>query len=120
MGGFMRFSEPVRMSGDDGGPVWARNKRRRGGPPIVGVIVTLLALFGALTAVLGIKERSVAEGGAMIDGWIAAGWEQIKEITGQADEATDEALSETADAAGRAGEALGEGAGNAVEELQKE
>jgi len=116
----MRFSEPVRMADDDGGPVWARNKRRRGGPPVVGVIVTLLALFGALTAVLGIKERSVAEGGAMIDGWITAGWDQIKEITGQADEATDEALADTADAAGRAGAALGEGAENAARELQAE
>ncbi|MFT4956532.1 MAG: putative PurR-regulated permease PerM [Brevundimonas sp.] len=116
----MRFSEPVRMSDDDGGPVWARNKRRRGSPPVVGFIVTLLALFGALTAVLGIKERSVAEGGATIDGWITAGWDQIKELTGQADEATDEALSETAEAAGRAGAALGEGAENAARELQPE
>ncbi|MFN3536917.1 MAG: hypothetical protein ACK4Y4_05665 [Brevundimonas sp.] len=116
----MRFSEPVRMTDEDGGPVWARNKRRRGGPPIVGFIVTLLALFGALTAVLGIKERSVAEAGATIDGWITTGWEKVKEITGQADEATDEALSETVDAAGRAGAALGEGAQNAAEEIQGE
>lgn len=100
--------------------MWARSKRRRGGPPVVGFIVTLLALFGALTAVLGIKERSVAEGGAVIDGWLSTGWNEIKEITGQADEATDEALADTAEAAGRAGSALSEGAGNAVEELQKE
>ncbi|MFN3815385.1 hypothetical protein [Brevundimonas sp.] len=108
------------MADDDGGPVWSRSKRQRGGPPVVGFIITLLALFGALTAVLGIKERSVAEGGATIDGWITAGWEKAKEITGQADEVTDEALSETADAAGRAGAALGEGAENAVGEIQGE
>lgn len=116
----MRFSEPVRMAEDDGGPVWARSKRRRGGPPVLGFIITLLALFGALTAVLGIKERSVAEGGALIDGWITAGWEQIKDITGQADEATDEALTEAADAADSAGAALGEGADEAARTLQSE
>ncbi len=115
----MRFSEPVHMSDDDTGPVWARPKRRRGGPPIVGILVTLLALFGALTAVLSIKERSVAEAGGMIDGWIAAGWDKIQALTGQADEAAEEAIAETADAAGRAGSALGEGAENAVQELQK-
>ena len=52
----------------DGGehsPVWARTKRRSGGNALVGVIVTLLALFGVLTAVLGVKEQSLAEGGAM-------------------------------------------------------
>ncbi|MFN4295210.1 MAG: hypothetical protein ACK4FB_00060 [Brevundimonas sp.] len=116
----MRFSEPVRMADDDVGPVWARSKRRRGGPPIVGFIVTLLALFGALTAVLGIKERSVGEGGAIIDGWISTGWQKAREITGQAGEATDQAVSETADAVDRAGAALGEGAGNAAPELQSE
>ena len=52
---------------DDGehSPVWARSKRRSGGNPLVGIIVTLLALFGVLTAVLGIKEQSLAEGGAI-------------------------------------------------------
>lgn len=87
---------------------------------MLGFIITLLALFGALTAVLGIKERSVAEGGALIDGWITAGWEQIKDITGQADEATDEALTEAADAADSAGAALGEGADEAARTLQSE
>ena len=51
-------------------PVWSRPARRRGGNPLVGLLVTLLALFGALTAVLGVKERSVAEGGVIIDRWI--------------------------------------------------
>ena len=114
----MRFSQPAYMSDDDGGPVWARSKRRRGGPPIFGILITLLALFGALTAVLSIKERSVTEAGGMIDGWISTGWGKVKQITGQADEAAGEAVTETAEAAGRAGEALGEGAENAVQELQ--
>lgn len=108
------------MSDDEAGPVWARSRRRRGGPPVVGVLITLLALFGALTAVLGIKERSVAEGGAVIDGWLSTGWDQVKRVTGQADEATGAAVENAADAAGRAGSALGEGAGNAFQELQKE
>lgn len=115
----MRFSQPVRMSDEDGGPVWARHKRRRGGPPIVGFIVTILALFGALTAVLSIKERSVAEAGATIDGWAGAAWTKVLELTGRADEATGEAVTEAADAASRAGAALGEGASQAVEELKK-
>lgn len=116
----MRFSTPVYMNDDSGGPVWARSKRRRGGsPPLVGILITLLALFGALTAVLSIKERSVAEAGGMIDGWISTGWDAVRNLTGQADEAAGEAISDTAEAAGRAGEALGEGAENAVQELQK-
>jgi hypothetical protein len=42
------------------GPVWERRGRRSGGSnPIVGLVVTLLALFGALTAGLAIAERSV-------------------------------------------------------------
>lgn len=36
--------------------------------------MTLLALFGAVTAVLGVKEGSVEDGGAVMDTWIAAGW----------------------------------------------
>ena len=36
--------------------------------------MTLLALFGAVTAILGIKEGSVRDGGAVMDTWIAAGW----------------------------------------------
>ena len=85
----MRFSEPVRMA-DDGehSPVWART-RRRSGNPLVGIIVTLLALFGVLTAVLGIKEQSLAEGGAIIDGWIAKG---VSTVRGEAPRVADEAV----------------------------
>ena len=68
----MRFSQPVRMADDgDHSPVWARSKRRRGNP-FISLLITLLALFGVLTAVLGIKEKSLAEGGAMMDGWISS------------------------------------------------
>jgi hypothetical protein len=100
----MRFSEPVRMA-DDGehSPVWARTKRRSGGAPLVGVLVTLLALFGVLTAVLGIKEKSLAEGGAMMDGWIA---QAVATVKGEASEAG----AEAADAAGAAAETAAEAA----------
>jgi hypothetical protein len=97
----MRFSEPARMA-DDGehSPVWART-RRRSGNPIVGILVTLLALFGVLTAVLGIKEQSLAEGGAMMDGWISKGVSTVRGvIPGAAGEAAEaaEAAAETAGA----------------------
>ena len=67
----------------DGGehsPVWARTKRRSGGNALVGVIITLLALFGVLTAVLGVKEQSLAEGGAMMDGWITSGVDTVRGV----------------------------------------
>lgn len=117
----MRFPEPVRMAddGEHGGPVWARNgKRRHGGNPLIGLLVTLLALFGALTAVLAVKERSVAEGGAMIDGWIATGWSKAKEATGQADEVAAGAALEAGAAAEKTGDALQAGAETTRQELQ--
>ncbi len=103
----------------DHGPVWARNGKRRssGGNPIVGLLVTLLALFGALTAVLAIKERSVAEGGAILDGWISTAWEHLKVLTGQADEVAGEAAAEAGDAAEEAGNALEAGAETTRQEL---
>ncbi|QDH72101.1 hypothetical protein [Brevundimonas sp. M20] len=114
----MRFSEPVRMANDgDHSPVWARTKRRRGGAnPIVGVLVTLLAVFGVLTAVLGIKERSLAEGGAIMDGWIAAG---VATVKGEAPRVADEAVDTAGDAADKAGNAVQAGAAAATEELKK-
>lgn len=114
----MRFPQPVHMADDAGdGPVWARTRRRGGGFPIIGLFVTLLALFGGLTAVLAIKEKSVAEGGAVIDGWIATGWDKVREMTGQADEIAAEAVEETGEAAVRAGEALEDGADEAADQL---
>lgn len=112
----MRFSEPVRMADDDHSPVWARSKRRRSGNPIVGVLVTLLALFGVLTAVLGVKEQSLAEGGAMMDGWIAKG---VATIKGEAPKVADEAADAAGAAAEKAGDAAQAGAAAASDELKK-
>lgn len=107
------------MADDDHGPVWSRNTRHRsGGNPLIGFLVTLLALFGAVTAVLAIKERSVAEGGAILDGWISTAWTEIKKATGQADEVAAEAADEVGEAAQRTGNALEAGAektGDALE-----
>jgi hypothetical protein len=112
----MRFSEPVRMA-DDGehSPVWARSKRRSGNP-LVGVIVTLLALFGVLTAALGVKEQSLAEGGAMMDGWIAKG---VSTVKGEAPKVADDAADAAGAAADKAGDAAQAGAAAATEELKK-
>jgi len=113
----MRFSEPVRMA-DDGehSPVWARTKRRSGNP-LVGVIVTLLALFGVLTAVLGIKEQSLAEGGAMMDGWITKGFSTVR---GEAPRVADEAADAAGAAAEKAGDAAQAGAAAASDEMKKQ
>lgn len=113
----MRFSEPVRMA-DDGehSPVWARTKRR-GGNPLVGIIVTLLALFGVLTAALGVKEHSLAAGGAVIDGWIAKG---VATVKGKAPEAADQAADATVAAAEKAGDAAQAGAAAASDSLKKQ
>lgn len=116
----MRFPEPVRMSDDHASPVWARTKRRSGGGGggFVGLIVTLLALFGVLTAVLGIKEQSLAEGGALMDGWITAGVVQGKTLIGQAPEAAEAAADKAGDAAEKTGDALEAGAATTAEKLQ--
>lgn len=116
----MRFPEPIRMADDgDAGPVWARSKRRGGGMPIVGLLVTLLALFGALTTVLAIKDRSVAAAGATIDGWISAGWNGALGLVGKAPEAAEKAAEEAGEAAGKTGDALQAGAEKTAEELKK-
>ncbi|WP_409606462.1 hypothetical protein [Brevundimonas sp.] len=113
----MRFSQPVRMSDDgDHSPVWARNKRRRGNP-LVGFLVTLLALFGVLTAVLGVKERSLAEGGALMDGWINTA---VSTVRGEAPKVADQAGDAAEAAASRAGDAAQAGAAAASEELKKQ
>lgn len=103
---------------DDGdhGPIWSRPKRRRGGNRFVAVLVTLLALFGVLTAALGIKERSLAEGGAIMDGWIAAG---VAKVRGEAPAAAEQAVEAAGAAAEKAGDAAQAGAAAAPEELKK-
>lgn len=115
----MRFPEPVRMSDDHASPVWARTKRRSGGGGggFVGLLVTLLALFGVLTAVLGVKEQSLAEGGAMMDGWITAGVNGAKGLVGQAPEAAEVAADKAGEAAGKTGDALQAGAATTAEDL---
>ena len=115
----MRFPEPVRNADDGASPVWARSRRRGGGGGgFVGLIVTLLALFGVLTAVLGIKEQSLAEGGAMMDGWITAGVDQGKKLIGQAPEAAEVAADKAGEAAEKTGDALEAGAATTAEKLQ--
>lgn len=115
----MRFPEPVRMADDDhASPVWARSKRRGGGGGgVVGLIVTLLALFGVLTAVLGIKEQSLAEGGAMMDGWITKG---VSTVRGEAPRVADEAVTAAGAAAEKAGDAAQAGAEAASDEMKKQ
>lgn len=116
----MRFPEPVRNADEHASPVWARTKRRGGGGGggFVGLIVTLLALFGVLTAVLGIKEQSLAEGGAMMDGWISAGVDQGRKLIGQAPEAAEVAVDKAGEAAEKTGDALEAGAATTAEKLQ--
>ena len=117
----MRFPEPVRNADDHASPVWARSKRRGGGGGgFVGLIVTLLALFGVLTAVLGVKERSLAEGGALMDGWITAGVDQGRKLIGQAPEAAEVAADKAGAAAEKTGDALEAGAATTAEKLQQQ
>lgn len=112
----MRFSQPVRMADDgDHSPVWARTRRRRGNP-FISLVVTLLALFGVLTAVLGIKEKSLAEGGAMMDGWISAAADKVR---GEAPRVADQAGDAAGKAAAKAGDAAQAGAAAASDELKK-
>lgn len=76
-------------------PVWSRTSRRRGGlGPLFGLLVTLLALFGALTVAMAVKERSVAAGGAVIDGWISSGVNTVKGLVGQGGDAAGDAADD--------------------------
>lgn len=99
----------------DHSPVWARTKRRRGNP-VIGVLITLLALFGVLTAALGVKEKSLAAGGALMDGWISSG---VSKVRGEAPKVADQAGDAAGAAAARAGDAAQAGAAAASEELKK-
>lgn len=56
-----------------GVPVWARRRKSSGPHPLLGLIIVLLAVFGAVVIGLSMRLGSVAEAGAMIDQWIAMG-----------------------------------------------
>lgn len=115
----MRFPQAARMASDDGGPMWARRKKRRASAgPLVGVLVTLLALIGAFTVALSIKERSVATAGARMDGWIAVGWAGARKLVGRAPEAADAAADKAGAAAEKTGDALQAGAEATRQELK--
>lgn len=118
----MRFSEPVRMTDEHVSPVWARKKKRRvsGGGGLIGLIVTLLALFGVLTMVLAIKQGSLAQGGALMDGWISVGVAHAKKLVGQAPEAAEAAAEKAGNAAERTGDAIEAGAATTAEKLKAE
>ncbi len=78
--------------------------------------MTLLAVFGVLTAVLGVKERSLADGGAIMDGWISS---LVATIKGEAPAVADEAVDAAGAAAEKAGDAAQAGAAAATDELKK-
>jgi hypothetical protein len=84
----MRFSKRVRAIDGAEGPLWTRRKKKKASAaPLINVLVTLLALIGALTLVLSIKERSVEAAGRMVDGWIATGWTGAQTLAGRSPEA---------------------------------
>lgn len=113
----MLFLKPVRQAdGADHSPVWARSKHRRGNP-LVGLLVTLLAVFGVLTAALGIKEKSLADGGALMDGWLAKG---VATVRGEAPKVADQAGEAAGAVADKAGDAAQAGAAAASNELKKQ
>lgn len=99
----------------DHSPVWARTRRRRGNP-FIGVLITLLGLFGVLTAALGVKEKSLAEGGALMDGWISGA---VSKVRGEAPKVADQAGDAAGAAAAKAGDAAQAGAAAASDELKK-
>jgi hypothetical protein len=116
----MRFSEMTRTAAGAEGPIWARKKKRKASAaPLISVLVTLLALIGALTLVLSIKERSVQAAGQMMDGWIVTGWTEARKLAGQAPEAADVAADKAGQAASKTGDALEAGASAARDELKQ-
>lgn len=117
----MRFSEVVRTADDTShNPVWARSKRRRGpgAGSFVGFLVTLLALFGILTAVMAFKEGSIAAGGAVIDSWITAGVQKAREVVGRAPAAGAVAADKAGTAVEKTGDALQAGAAETADQMK--
>lgn len=74
MVGAIAVTEPT-----SGVPVWAR-KRRKPGNPLVGLVLVPLALLGALTAGLAIREKSFTAGGVKMDGWAALARTRVEEV----------------------------------------
>ena len=60
-----------------GVPVWAR-RRRKPGNPLVGLVLVPLAVLGALTAGLAVREKSFAAGGTKMDAWVALGRTRVE------------------------------------------
>lgn len=84
----MRYLQTARAADGAEGPIWARRKKKKASAaPLINLVVTLLALIGALTLVLSIKERSIEAAGRTADGWIAAGWAGAQRLAGRAPEA---------------------------------
>ncbi len=69
-----------------GVPVWARRRKRSSVPPLVSMVVILLALFGAVMIGVSLRMGSVEKGGAVVDGWIAQGKALWEEAAGQVKE----------------------------------
>lgn len=113
----MRFPQETAMADGSDGPVWARTRRRRlSAGPLMGFIVAVLALIGALTVGLSIKDRSVAEAGATMDRWIDSGWTAGKRLVGRAPEAAEQAVDKAGAAVGKAGDVQEAGAGPAEQQ----
>jgi len=71
----------------------------------------------ALTAALGIKEQSLAAGGAVLDGWITKGVDGAEGLVGQAPEAAEAVADDAGDLAEKTGDALEAGAEKTADEL---
>jgi hypothetical protein len=74
MVGAITVTEPT-----SGVPVWAR-KRRKPGNPLVGLVLVPLALLGALTAGLAVREKSFTAAGVKMDAWVALGKARVEEV----------------------------------------
>jgi len=76
-----------------------RAARRRGGLGLVGVLVAVVAILGALWVFLAVREGSFAAGGAVVD-------EKIAEVAAPAKQAANEAVDRTGQAVQNAGQAI--------------
>lgn len=95
-------------------------RRRRGVSPLIGMPITLLAIFGALTAGMALKEGSMARGGVVIDGWIAGGVAWTRETFETALPHIRAAATRAEAAALATGEAIGDAWKKTVERLDLE